>query len=112
MQATVADLDHLEDLVSTDFAAAGARASQLMRLVGLDPAVRRCEDLRRAVRRHCWDEVRRGLAVSVSIGVTTTRPGDDQRSVLGRADANLYGAKAGGRDRVVGDALSHERRTA
>lgn len=72
---------------------------------GLADATRRCEDLREAIRHHCWDEVRPALSVSASIGLTTARPGDDQRVVLRRADANLYRAKATGRDRVVGDDL-------
>jgi diguanylate cyclase (GGDEF)-like protein len=39
--------------------------------------------------------------LSVSIGVATHRPGESAESVIARADAALYEAKRGGRDRVV-----------
>jgi diguanylate cyclase (GGDEF)-like protein len=41
-----------------------------------------------------------GEAVTVSIGGATLRPGDDVRSWMARADASLYKAKQGGRNRV------------
>jgi PleD family two-component response regulator len=37
----------------------------------------------------------------VSIGVAGYVPGDSEVTLIGRADAALYGAKAEGRDRVV-----------
>ena len=39
--------------------------------------------------------------VTMSFGVAAYRPGDDRSSLVGRADAALYAAKASGRDRVV-----------
>jgi diguanylate cyclase len=42
----------------------------------------------------------RGEPVTVSIGATTLRPGDDARAWLARADACLYLAKRLGRDRA------------
>jgi diguanylate cyclase (GGDEF)-like protein len=42
------------------------------------------------------------VEMTVSIGVTAARPGeDDVAAVLQRADAALYAAKRAGRDRVV-----------
>jgi diguanylate cyclase (GGDEF)-like protein len=41
------------------------------------------------------------LAVTTSIGVTTSHPGElDAEAVIARADAALYGAKRGGRNAV------------
>ena len=61
-------------------------------------AVEIAERLRQAVRE------RRpvGVPVTVSIGVAVSRPGRvDTDELVSRADAALYAAKAGGRDRVV-----------
>jgi diguanylate cyclase (GGDEF)-like protein len=38
---------------------------------------------------------------TVSVGVATLRPGEDTRSLIQRADAAMYAAKAAGRNRVV-----------
>ena len=43
----------------------------------------------------------RELAVTVSIGVETFKPGDDVKSLLKRADQALYAAKNSGRNRVI-----------
>lgn len=59
------------------------------------------ERLRRAVAGHDWDAVAPGLRVTISIGVAVARPDDSQHSLLARADACLYAAKSGGRNRVV-----------
>jgi diguanylate cyclase len=42
----------------------------------------------------------RGLAVTISMGGTIAVVGDGAKSVFGRADAALYRAKRGGRNRV------------
>ena len=42
-----------------------------------------------------------GLPFTVSIRVTAARPDDSSEQMLKRADAALYPAKRGGRDRVV-----------
>ncbi len=41
------------------------------------------------------------VAVTVSLGITKLRAGDDDKSFLERADAALYQAKKAGRDRVI-----------
>jgi diguanylate cyclase (GGDEF)-like protein len=42
-----------------------------------------------------------GIAATVSVGTAAHRPGDDPAALLARADAGLYRAKRGGRNRVV-----------
>ncbi|MET0423349.1 MAG: diguanylate cyclase [Actinoplanes sp.] len=65
-----------------------------------DAAVELCERVRLAVQRHEWSEIVPGLGVTTSVGVTAMRDEDDARTVLARADANLYLAKFGGRNQV------------
>jgi diguanylate cyclase (GGDEF)-like protein len=67
-----------------------------------EAAMRVCEKLRLAVEAHAWDAVQPGLALTLSIGVCadTSMPGHER--MLATADRNLYLAKAGGRNRVVG----------
>ena len=43
------------------------------------------------------------LSITASFGVTAAREGDDADSIIRRADAALYRAKAGGRNRVMGE---------
>ena len=52
--------------------------------------------------RHAWDSIQPGLALTISIGVCAdaTLPGHER--MLASADRNLYLAKAGGRNLVVG----------
>jgi diguanylate cyclase (GGDEF)-like protein len=59
-----------------------------------------CEQIRRAVEGHDWSGVAPGLRVTTSVGMTQLRGTDDGQSVLARADARLYAAKFGGRNRV------------
>ncbi|PRY14184.1 tetratricopeptide repeat-containing diguanylate cyclase [Kineococcus rhizosphaerae] len=66
------------------------------------------EALRALVARHDWNPCTTGLPVTVSIGFAAT---DESRAatwsdLMARADARLYEAKRGGRDRVVGPAES------
>ncbi|GAA2540848.1 hypothetical protein GCM10010435_05360 [Winogradskya consettensis] len=68
-------------------------------------AAARCERLRLRVRSHGWEPVTGSLAVTTSIGVTTSDDGrGSPSSLLSLADRNLYVAKREGRDRVVADA--------
>jgi len=66
----------------------------------LDEALRIAEQLRSVVEqtRHCAD--RPELAVTISIGVSEYRAGESFEQTIGRADAALYQAKAGGRNVV------------
>ena len=73
--------------------------------VSLRTARKRAEQLcRRIAETHYEvdeDRQRGVLGVSVSIGVSRYRRGDNVSSVLARADKSLYAAKAGGKNRVV-----------
>ena len=64
------------------------------------------EDLRSAIAGHPWQDVTGDLPVTASIGVATLSGSVDltPATLLSRADALLYRAKAQGRDRVVTDA--------
>ena len=73
----------------------------VLRHSSIDAALRACERLRDAVRKHPWDEVQAGLQVTVSIGLAWARTPLDADALLARADALLYQAKAAGRDRLV-----------
>ena len=56
------------------------------------------------LRARCASAARSASPVSVSIGVAVAEPGVvDTEDLLARADAALYAAKAGGRDRVYVD---------
>ncbi|RBY81282.1 GGDEF domain-containing protein [Blastococcus sp. TF02-09] len=64
------------------------------------------EDLRTAIAGHPWSDVTGDLPVTASIGVATVSGTVDltPATLLSRADALLYRAKAQGRDRVITDA--------
>lgn len=68
-------------------------------LPGVDETAltRICEDVRAGIER----DLRRGdIAVTVSIGAATLGQGEDWQAWLGRADAAMYRAKRGGRNRL------------
>lgn len=67
----------------------------------VEAAVRVGEAIRAAVAALDWSDLAPALAVTVSIGVAASGRGRDRAAVLGTADANLYRAKRGGRNRVV-----------
>ncbi|UMY17494.1 GGDEF domain-containing protein [Methylobacterium organophilum] len=58
------------------------------------------EDLRRAVAATPVESEEESLTISVSIGLAVSRSGESLGLLMRRADAALYAAKAGGRDRV------------
>lgn len=61
-------------------------------------AAERAEQLLAEFRAWPWPH---GLQVTVSIGVSSVRAGEDFNGLLARADAALYAAKSSGRDRAV-----------
>jgi two-component system, cell cycle response regulator len=77
----------------------------LLVLAGVDAetAARQLEQVRSAVAGHPWAPLTGDLPVTVSIGAASTADVPDRTTaqLLGRADARLYRAKRGGRDRVV-----------
>jgi diguanylate cyclase (GGDEF)-like protein len=66
----------------------------------LDQAVQICERLLAEVRAHPWGVLTAGLACTASVGLALLARGESVSRWLGRADAALYEAKAGGRDRL------------
>ncbi|MGQ0799809.1 MAG: diguanylate cyclase domain-containing protein [Pseudomarimonas sp.] len=62
-------------------------------------AERICNDFRA----HTWAH----RPVTVSIGATDAHPNDSEQQLVGRADAALYAAKQGGRDRVEWRVRTH-----
>lgn len=64
----------------------------------LESAVAACERLRRSVAEHPWTDMAHGLVVTVSIGLG---PVEATEAPWLAADAALYRAKAGGRNRVA-----------
>jgi two-component system, cell cycle response regulator len=102
----------LEDAAATapgspggSFAARMGGEEFLLVLVGGDPAeaAGHLERLRRAIGSHPWSELTTGWPVTISIGATSTHSAGaaTPAALLSRADACLYRAKTGGRDRVV-----------
>lgn len=67
----------------------------------LEQAGRVSDDLRRALAGMPLMLDEGSCAMTVSIGVAVLRPGDDAESLLKRADAAVYRAKANGRNRTV-----------
>jgi diguanylate cyclase (GGDEF)-like protein len=60
------------------------------------------EKLRARVAAEPWSAIAPGLTVTISAGVAEMGPGETMESVFNRADARLYEAKGGGRNRVCG----------
>jgi diguanylate cyclase (GGDEF)-like protein len=75
----------------------------LLPTLGAKAAAGTLETVRAAVAGHDWQAVIGRLRLTVSIGATIARPADTSSDVLGRADRNLYAAKAAGRNRVLVD---------
>lgn len=66
----------------------------------LEEAVMVCERIRRAVENHDWSSIARGLAVTISFGVTDDMSRENYEKLLSFADIRLYEAKNGGRNQV------------
>ena len=67
---------------------------------GLRVATEACERQRRAVESFDWAQLAPGLALTISVGVCEASADLDARALVQRADAALYQAKHGGRNRV------------
>jgi diguanylate cyclase (GGDEF)-like protein len=65
-----------------------------------EAAERMAWDLCRAMRAQPLCDQATQIPITVSIGLTGWRPGEDQHALLARADRALYRAKQSGRDRV------------
>jgi two-component system, cell cycle response regulator len=61
-----------------------------------------CERLRRVIETHDWKNVHPDLRVTISLGLATSIGVENHERLLGLADANMYAAKNGGRNRTVG----------
>jgi diguanylate cyclase (GGDEF)-like protein len=53
-----------------------------------------CERVRRAVADYDWSAISAGLAVTISIGVAQSKPGDTLETLMHRSDVTMYERKA------------------
>ena len=106
--AVLAEVGHRLSISTRDGDQAGRYGGEELLLVlpGLKPdAFGRVEALRAEVFTAPVPFEDSVIQVTCSMGVTWMRPGDDAISMIRRADAALYTAKANGRDQVVFHAL-------
>jgi PleD family two-component response regulator len=68
----------------------------------LPEAIEIGEDLRARLAAQSFDTGKDRITLTWSVGVGEGKPGDAVDQILARADAALYDAKLGGRNRVVG----------
>ena len=73
----------------------------LLPATSLTAAATAAEHVRHLIETHPWHEIEAGLRVTASIGVVQGGPGDSMSGILGAADARLYRAKRGGKNRVA-----------
>ncbi len=59
------------------------------------------ERIRQVILTRDWDSIAPGLTVTLSMGLAICRPGETGAGLYDRADANLYAAKRGGRNRLA-----------
>ncbi len=71
----------------------------LLKKCGLDHAFELSEKIRNAVRENPAQYQGRIIPATISLGVCRYRPPEDRESLIARADALLYKAKQGGRNR-------------
>jgi diguanylate cyclase (GGDEF)-like protein len=93
----------MENTRGADLVARMGGEEFLVVMVGtpLEAAAEICERLRLAVAEQDWSHLAERLHVTVSIGLCEAAVSTDVRDLLARADALLYAAKRGGRNRVV-----------
>jgi diguanylate cyclase (GGDEF)-like protein len=65
-----------------------------------------CEKIRGTVEQHDWHAIAAGLSLTISIGFCADTSHDSAERMLAEADAELYAAKAAGRNRVSGTGSS------
>jgi diguanylate cyclase len=73
----------------------------LLTAAPVEQATAALERVRQAVERHDWAGIQPGLAVTVSGGLASFRPGESATDLVSRADEALYEAKRRGRNRLV-----------
>jgi diguanylate cyclase (GGDEF)-like protein len=73
----------------------------LLTAAPVEQATAALERVRQAVERHDWAGIQAGLAVTVSGGLASFRPGESATELVNRADEALYEAKRRGRNRLV-----------
>ena len=67
----------------------------------LAQTARRCEELRRQIEIYSWHELHPDLKVTVSMGLSDALSPPSVEKMLAEADARLYEAKNGGRNRIM-----------
>ncbi len=72
---------------------------------GLDSATAFCERVRRQVEEATFDFEGQPLRATISVGVAELSRNETMDSLIARADARLYEAKQGGRNRTAGGAI-------
>lgn len=70
---------------------------------GPSPSLAMCERLRATVQNYPWEQIRPGLAVTVSIGLANRREAAELAQIIALSDARLYRAKQQGKNRVCAD---------
>lgn len=81
----------------------GDEFAAVLHEIDLDDAIHVAERIRLAVEDLAIPAHEEGSRITVSIGVAAYLPGEDAAELLRRADAALYRAKEGGRNRVAFD---------
>lgn len=90
----------------------GEEFAVLVEDAGLEQAAALAEQLRRGVEKRNFGGNGETLSLTCSFGVSEWRPSDSIDALLRRADAGLYAAKSGGRNRVIAtDPMLHTQGT-
>jgi diguanylate cyclase (GGDEF)-like protein len=83
----------------------GEEFTALLVDAALPEAVVVAERLRERVQAFDWDQVAKGLVLTISVGIVTVRSGEPFQQAVGRADVLLYAAKTQGRNRVLAESV-------